>query len=152
MTVFLFVEYTDFQEMGKLATTYDNRLRSTSGTSTIDSLPGSPSPSTVSTVSTRSTRRETRHRTLYDAVARKSQEDRFLNISNVNKQTGRHSATRAVGPDSILAYKWRRTQAKANGKGDEELEDLDVRLMQAGLVVPSQRNEALPDSVGDFLG
>lgn len=117
---------------------------------TIDSLPGSPSPSTVSTASTRSTRKETRHRTLYDAVARKSREDRFLNVSKVNKQTGRHSATRAVGPDSILAYKWR-TQAKANGKGDEELEDLDVRLMQAGLVVPSQRNDALPDSVGVFL-
>jgi len=56
----------------------------------------------------------------------------------------------------VLAYRWRRNRQKQRDKDedeDEELEDLllddddDVKMMQAGLLVSSERNSALPDSV-----
>jgi hypothetical protein len=58
----------------------------------------------------------------------------------------------------VLACRWRRNRQKQQDEDededeDEELEDLvlldddDVKMMQAGLLVPSQRNDALPNSV-----
>lgn len=56
----------------------------------------------------------------------------------------------------MLACRWRRNRQKQQDDDedeDEELEDLvlldddDVKMMQAGLLVPSERNDALPNSV-----
>jgi hypothetical protein len=56
----------------------------------------------------------------------------------------------------VLAYRWRRNrQAKRDDDEDEDEdleelmvdEDEDVKMMQAGLLVPSDSNVALPNSV-----
>ena len=55
--------------------------------------------------------------------------------------------TRAVPPETILASRW---QHKLRRAGVVKQDIDDVKMMQAGLVVPSLRNEALPDSVFIF--
>jgi hypothetical protein len=54
-----------------------------------------------------------------------------------------------VPPESVLASRWRRQTKSSGDGGDDDIqrENEDVKLMQAGLIVPSHRNEALPDSV-----
>jgi hypothetical protein len=85
---------------------------------------------------------------VYDAVAGQAYQDRFLDASHVIKRTGKHRALRPNPPETVLASRWRR-QRKRNRKGDliDDDDEDDVKLMKTGLVVPSHRNEALPDSV-----
>jgi hypothetical protein len=86
---------------------------------------------------------------VYDAVAGQTYQDRFINSSLVIKTTGKRRALRPNPPETILASRWRR-QRKRNRNGDlieNDDEEDDVKMMKAGLVVPSHRNEALPDSV-----
>lgn len=86
---------------------------------------------------------------MYNAVSGQAYQDRFLDPSHVIKRTGKHRALRPNPPETVLASRWRR-QRKRNRKGDlidDDDEDDDVKLMKSGLVVPSHRNEALPDSV-----
>ena len=56
----------------------------------------------------------------------------------------------------MLACRWRRKRQKKKDDAEDENEeseelrideDEDVKMMQAGLVVSSERNVALPDSV-----
>jgi len=60
----------------------------------------------------------------------------------------------------VLTCRWRRNRQNTHGAEErededenDELDDIllndddDVKMMQAGLLVPSERNEALPDSV-----
>jgi len=112
----------------------------------------SPSASTASFIPVK---RPRQNQSLYDAVAGNSREDRFLN-SHVVRRTDRPRTSRTVPPETVLAYRWRRNrQAKRDDDKDEdeELEELmvdedeDVKMMQAGLLVPSDSNEALPHSV-----
>lgn len=90
--------------------------------------------------------RQVRHQSLYDAVAKKSHADRFLDQSNA-KKSGKHRSARSAPPETVLAERWRR-QVKRNRGGDvTDDENEDIKLMKAELVVPSHRNEALPNSV-----
>lgn len=109
----------------------------------------SPSASTASFILVK---RPRQNQSLYDAVAGNSREDRFLN----SRRTDRPRTSRAVPPETVLAYRWRRNrQAKRDDDEDEdeELEELmgdedeDVKMMQAELLVPSDSNGALPHSV-----
>lgn len=84
-----------------------------------------------------------RQQTIYDAVARKSCRDRFLYSNKSISKPGKYVHTRAVPPETILASRWQ-LQLRHAGR-HEEIDD--VKLMQAGLVIPSQRDEALPNSV-----
>ena len=95
------------------------------------SLPSSPEP-----------RKEVRYQSLYDAVADRSRKDRFL-----NPPSSKTAPSRAAAPETILASRWRRQLQRS---GENVLEDEDVKLSEAGLVVPSDRNEGLPDSVVSF--
>ena len=104
----------------------------------------SNSPTTTTSTPTTPLRRK---QTVYDAVARKSGHDRFLYSSKSISKTGKFVHTHAVPPETILASRWQH-QLRRAGVADEID---DVKMMQAGLVVPSQRNEALPDSVGSFV-
>ena len=115
--------------------------------STIASSPEFQSPSTTSTLDSQE---EARRQSVYDAVASKSSGDRFRNHSKVDARTGRRKTSRPVAPETVLANRWSR-QIKRNGEAVGGADDNeDVALMKAGLVVPSHRNEALPDSVCDL--
>ena len=106
-----------------------------------------PSPSTTSTLNSQ---KGVRHQSLYDAVASQSGGDRFRNSSRVDARTGKHKTSRPVAPETVLASRWSRQvkrKREANGGADG---NEDVKLMEAGLLVPSHRNEALPDSVCDL--
>ena len=95
-----------------------------------------------------------RHQSVYDAVAGKSRHDRLLNPSDGNKRRKR-SSSRAAPPESVLASRWHRQLKRLREEDDDVDEDPDddvKKLTQAGLVVPSRRNEALPDSVCSYGG
>ena len=113
-----------------------------------ESSPSTPSPSRrqssdAPTSTTRKPLTKQRRQTVYDAVARKSAPDRFLNAKKRNPRSGKLGSTRPVPPETILAYRWR--QQLQHAKIPDRVDD--VSMMQAGLVVPSHRNPALPDSV-----
>lgn len=114
----------------------------------------SPSASTASFIPVK---RPRQNQSLYDAVAGNSREDRFLK-SPLVRTTARPRTSRAVPPETVLAYRWRRNRQPKRDDDededeDEELEELmgdedeDVKMMQAGLLVPSDSNGALPHSV-----
>ena len=105
----------------------------------------SPSATTASFIPVEGPRQ---NQSLYDAVAGNSREDRFLNSLLVRGTTDRPGTSRAAAPETVLACRWRRNrQAKRDDDEDEdeELEELmvdedeDVKMMQAGLLVPSDR-------------
>lgn len=115
-------------------------------TTIIDSSSVSFERSSPSTASSLDTSTKTRHQSLYDAVTGQSCEDRFLSKSKVNTRTGKPISRRAVPPERVLANRWNR-QVKECDVGDKDNEVDDVKLTEAGLVVPSQRENALPGSV-----
>lgn len=83
---------------------------------------------------------------LYDAVARRSQPDRYLRRRRVDSRSGR---TKAVAPEEVLASRWQR-QLQRRGEADEgedEEVDKNTKMMQSGLALSGERDEALPDSV-----
>jgi len=90
--------------------------------------------------------KERKDQSLYDAVADRSYYDRFINPTQYDRRTGKHRTTKAVAPESVLLD---RIQQKLKRKGERiQAEDVDTTLSQLGLAIPSERNEALPDSVG----
>ena len=64
----------------------------------------------------------------------------------------RNKTARAVPPESLLAHRWRTQAGRARTnpvvvESDTGEEEEDVKMMLAGLIVPSHRSDALPDSV-----
>jgi hypothetical protein len=108
--------------------------------STSESSSSSPAPSS-------DTHEQVRSQSLYDAVAKRSRADRFLNPSSVNQRTGKHHSTRHAPPETVLADRWRRQLKRSREDDATDDESEDIKLMKAELVVPSHRNEALPNSV-----
>jgi hypothetical protein len=120
-----------------------------SSPSIIASSPEFPSPSTTSILNSP---KGVRHQSLYDTVSGQSSVDRFLNLSKVDARTGKHKPSLPVAPETVLTNRWNRQikrKREVNG-GTDYNEDEDVKLMETGLVVPSRRNETLPDSVCDL--
>jgi hypothetical protein len=93
----------------------------------------------------KNTKKNKRRQTLYDATAERSRKDRFVDLHGRDRRTQKPVSTKPVSPDVILSSRWQR--ALKRQKADIESDEEEVRLMQAGLVVPSERHEALPDSV-----
>ena len=95
---------------------------------------------------------------LYDAVARGSQPDRYLRHRKVNAKSGKRHSGRPVAPEEVLANRWGR-QLKRIGKQNEGEDgdghdaeiDQNTKLVQNGLVLSGERDEALPDSVRPLL-
>lgn len=86
---------------------------------------------------------------VYDAVARRSQPDRYLRRPRVNPETGQLWGGRPVAPEEVLADRWRRQLKRLGEVDDEDNDDIDkhTKLTQTGLALSGERDEALPDSV-----
>jgi hypothetical protein len=126
----------------------DTDFTSASTVDTIDSSSESsfdtPSPSLTTSSEPP---KQVRYQSLYDAVADRSKADRFRDPSKVDPRTGKHPYTRAAAPESVLAGRWRKQTKRTGKEVEEEEEDVGVKMARAGLLVPSHRDEALPDSV-----
>lgn len=95
---------------------------------------------------------------LYDAVARGSQPDRYLRRPKVDAETGKLNSRKPVAPEQVLANRWQRqlkrigkqNSDEAGNKDDDEI-DQNTKLIQNGLALSGERNDALPDSVRPLL-
>jgi hypothetical protein len=91
---------------------------------------------------------------LYDAVTRRSQPDRYLRRRKVDPRSGRTVGGRPVAPEEVLASRWQRQLQRlgeVDGEDDEEV-DKNTKMIQSGLALSGEREEALPDSVRVFFG
>jgi hypothetical protein len=85
---------------------------------------------------------------LYDAVARRSEPDRYLRRAIVDPRPKRHHDGKPVGPEQVLAHRWRE-QLKRIGEDivDDDETDGNTKAVETGLVLSGERDAALPDSV-----
>jgi hypothetical protein len=92
-----------------------------------------------------------RIQTVYDAVAGRSLVDRFAPISTVQDKAPGSRGLRfpidSAAPETVLAHRWLRQSKKRKVGLEDDPDELDTKLMQAGLIVPSLKSKALPDSV-----
>jgi hypothetical protein len=86
---------------------------------------------------------------LYDAVARRSQPDRYLRRRKVYPRSGRTAGGRPVAPEEVLASRWQRQLQRLGEEdgGDDEEVDKGTKMIHSGLALSGEREEALPDSV-----
>jgi hypothetical protein len=76
-----------------------------------------------------------------------------LRRRRVDPRSGRTAGGKAVDPEEVLASRWQR-QLQRRGEADEgedEEVDKNTKMMQSGLALSGERDEALPDSVRVLL-
>jgi hypothetical protein len=91
-----------------------------------------------------------RIQSVYDVVAGRSLLDRFAPTAIEERAPGKSRRPPLLldtaPPEDVLGYRWRGQTGKKRASDVDDDEE-DIKLMQAGLIVPSERNAALPDSV-----
>jgi len=95
---------------------------------------------------------------LYDAVARRSLPDRYLSRPRFDPENGKLNCGKPVAPEQVLASRWgrqlkriRKQSEDEAGNKDDDGSDQNTKLIQNGLALSGERNDALPDSVRPLL-